>query len=251
MPTPPRFVQASSIAVYGARNPHRGDSLLTASTPLHPTDLYGQHKALAEQCVTSSDLDWVVLRLGGVLTAQPRFEIDRDLVFFEAVLPCDGRIHTVDVRDVAHAFSAATRTDRVREVFLIGGDRTHRITQARIGVEYAAAMGLPGAIPPGRPGDPDDDLSWYATDWIDTEPAQKVLAFQHHSLPQPAGRDACQGGLAAVPVAARRSAGALVPAAEVPYRGFPGATADPMRAIARRFGDPAPSESADSVSLRP
>ncbi|WP_236983699.1 MULTISPECIES: NAD-dependent epimerase/dehydratase family protein [Mycobacterium] len=251
MPTPPRFVQASSIAVYGARNPHRGDSLLTASTPLHPTDLYGQHKALAEQCVTSSDLDWVVLRLGGVLTAQPRFEIDRDLVFFEAVLPCDGRIHTVDVRDVAHAFSAATRTDRVREVFLIGGDRTHRITQARIGVEYAAAMGLPGAIPPGRPGDPDDDLSWYATDWIDTEPAQKVLAFQHHSLPQLLAETRAKVGWLRFPL---RLAAPLVRwylRRKSPYRGFPGATADPMRAIARRFGDPAPSESADSVSLRP
>jgi nucleoside-diphosphate-sugar epimerase len=110
MPVPPRFVHASSVAVYGARNPHRNDELLTASTPLQPSDLYGAHKVMAEDCVTTSELDWVVLRLGGVLLAEPRWAVDRDLIFFEAVLPSDGRIQTVDVRDVAHAFCAATVT---------------------------------------------------------------------------------------------------------------------------------------------
>ena len=125
MPIPPRFVQASSVAVYGARNPYRNDGLLTTSTPLRPNDLYGAHKVMAEQYATASDLDWVVLRLGGVLLAEPRWTLDRDLIFFEAVLPSDGRIQTVDVRDVAHAFCAAAATDHVREVFLIGGDDTH------------------------------------------------------------------------------------------------------------------------------
>ncbi len=87
LPNPPRFVQASSIAVYGARNPFRTHELLTASTPVRPTELYGAQKALAERTVTASDLDWVVLRLGGVLTAEPRWTIDRDLIFFEAYCP--------------------------------------------------------------------------------------------------------------------------------------------------------------------
>ena len=65
MPIRPRFVQASSVAVYGARNPYRNDELLTASTPLRPSDLYGAHKVMAEDYVTTSELDWVVLRLGG------------------------------------------------------------------------------------------------------------------------------------------------------------------------------------------
>ena len=147
------------------------------------TELSGEHKALADQHVTTSGLEWVVLRLGAVLTAQPRWTIDRELIFFEAVLPSDGRIQSVDVRDVALAFSAATVTDHVREVFLIGGDETHRITQAVIGAESAAAMGLVGGLPPGRPGDPDDDRAWYATDWMDTDRAQNSLAFQRHSLP--------------------------------------------------------------------
>jgi nucleoside-diphosphate-sugar epimerase len=241
MPIPPRFVQASSVAVYGARNPYRNDGLLTASTPLRPSDLYGAHKVMAEQYVTTSDLDWVVLRLGGVLLAEPRWAIDRDLIFFEAVLPSDGRIQTVDVRDVARAFCAATVTDHVGEIFLIGGDNTHRITQASLGTESAAAIGLAGGLPAGRRGNPGDDQAWFATDWMDTEHAQKVLAYQHHSLP-------------AMYAEIRAGVGwrrwLLRPLAPVlrwylrrrsPYRGFPGEYADPWGAIEKRWGDPRPS----------
>src|ERR1700761_3861193 len=42
---PPRFVQASSNAVHGARNPHRHSELLRADAPVSPSDLYGSHKA--------------------------------------------------------------------------------------------------------------------------------------------------------------------------------------------------------------
>src|ERR1700757_1161162 len=183
MPVPPRFVQASSVGVYGARDLHCNNELLTVSTPLRPSDLYGAPKAIAEDCVTTSELDWAVLRLGGVLLAEPRWAVDRDLIFFEAVLPSDGRIQTVDVRDVAYAFCAATVTDHVREIFLIGGDDTHRTTQASLGTETVAAMGLRGGVPAGRPGNLDDDRAWFATDWMDTERAQNVLAYQRHSLP--------------------------------------------------------------------
>ena len=43
-PSQPRFVLASSIAVYGARNPHTLPDVLTADTPLNPADVYGAHK---------------------------------------------------------------------------------------------------------------------------------------------------------------------------------------------------------------
>ncbi|WP_205878464.1 NAD-dependent epimerase/dehydratase family protein [Mycobacterium camsae] len=248
--TPPRFIQASSIAVYGARNPYRDDPNLTASTPLAPSELYGQHKSLAEQCVTTSDLEWVVLRLGGVLTAEPRFKIDRDLIFFEAVLPSDGRIHTVDVRDVAHAFCAATVTDHVREVFVIGGDHTHRVTQATIGSESAAAMGLPGAIPPGRRGDPDNDLSWYPTDWIDTDHAQNVTAYQHHSLPSMLAETRAKVGWRRLLLRMAAPAVRWYLLRRSPYRAFPGVAADPMRAIQRRWGDPSPPPAPDPQDLR-
>ena len=45
--------------------------VLTADTPVNPADVYGAHKAAAEKLVRASSLDWVILRLGGVLTVDP------------------------------------------------------------------------------------------------------------------------------------------------------------------------------------
>jgi len=70
LPNPPRFVQASSVAAYGARNPHPLGDLLTADTPLRPSDVYGVHQMEAENLLRASRLDWVILRLGGVRTAE-------------------------------------------------------------------------------------------------------------------------------------------------------------------------------------
>jgi nucleoside-diphosphate-sugar epimerase len=104
---PPRFIQASSNAVYGARNPYRTSDLLTADSPTSPSDLYGAYKIVAEKHVRSSILDWVVLRLAGVLSVESQGNYDLDSLYFGGLLPTDGRVHTADVRDVASAFCAA------------------------------------------------------------------------------------------------------------------------------------------------
>ncbi len=236
--SPPRFVLASSVAVYGARNPHRDKGLLTADTPVNPSDLYGAHKVAAENLVRSSGLDWVVLRLGGVLTAAPRWSIDPNLLRFEAVLPTDGRIQTVDVRDIAHAFCAAISTSHVREVFLIGGDSSHRTTQSAVASETAAAMGLAGGIPAGRLGDPDEDRSWFVTDWMDTERSQQVLGFQRHSLPAMHAETSAAVGWRRGPIRLAAPIVRAVLKTQSPYRGMGGQFADPWRAIERCWGDP-------------
>ena len=53
---PPRFIQASSNAVHGSRNPHRHHELLREGTPIRPSDLYGAHKVEVEDHVLSSGL---------------------------------------------------------------------------------------------------------------------------------------------------------------------------------------------------
>jgi nucleoside-diphosphate-sugar epimerase len=169
--------------VYGPRNPYRHNDVLTTETPVKPFDNYGRHKVEAEQIVHASCLNWVILRLGGVLTVEPNLGMDRNLLYFEGVLPTDGRIQTVDVRDVAHAFAAATTADVVGRTLLIGGDDSHRQVQGEIGKSLTAAMGLSGALPPGRKGDPNNDAAWFATDWMDSATAQHALNHQHHSWP--------------------------------------------------------------------
>lgn len=126
-PNPPRFVQASSNAVYGSRNPHRVTDVIRADTPTRPFELYSNTKFEAEECVRLSTLEWVVLRLGAVLS--PSFgalPLTADGIFIESALPTDGRIHTVDVRDVASAFASATTADVAHE---IPADRRRRLAQ--------------------------------------------------------------------------------------------------------------------------
>lgn len=238
--SPPRFVQASSVAVYGSRNPHTTTDVLTAQTPVSPSDLYGAHKAATEAIVRASSLDWVVLRLGGVLTTEQDGGLSLDVIHFEGLLPTDGRIQTVDVRDVARAFAAATRADVVGETLLIGGDDTHRMTLGDITPAMTGALGLDGGIPVGRAGDPANDAAWFATDWTDTTRAQEALAFQRHSWPAMVAEVRASAGarryllrlLAPVlhEFLVRRSA----------YRNSPGRYADPWAAVAAKWGDPAP-----------
>ena len=240
----PRFVQASSVAVYGARNPHRITDLLSADTPMRPTDLYGTHKAEAEELVRSSSLDWVVLRLGGVLTVDLSFDIKPEFLFFESALPTDGRIQTVDVRDVAFAFAAATTADCVGEILLIGGDdATHRLTQGEIGPAMSAAMGMVGAIPVGRRGNPNSDTDWFATDWMDTTRAQEVLKFQHISWPDILKETAEKAGWKRYPFRLAAPLVGFFLRKQSAYRDHPGQYADPWGAIRNKWGDPGPDKS--------
>ena len=242
-PTPPRFVQASSNAVYGSRNPHTTTAPLRADDPMRPCDIYSGTKAEAELIVRSSSLPWVVLRLGGVLSVDPKaIPFNADALYFESLLPTDGRMHSVDVRDVAWAFAAATTADVVGEILLIAGDDSHKHRQSEVGAALAAARGLKNILPPGRPGDPTRDDAWFVTDWLDTTRAQEALQFQHYSWSDMQTEAAANAGwtrhlmplLAPVKpllraLLARRGA----------YRNAPGQYADPWAAIRARFGEPA------------
>ncbi|PZU03614.1 MAG: oxidoreductase [Gordonia sp. (in: high G+C Gram-positive bacteria)] len=239
-PSPPRFIQASSVAVYGPRNPDRVDDVLTPDMAPAPSDLYGAHKAEAEKIVTASHLDWVILRLGGVLTAEPRWDIDKDLVYFEGLLPTDGRIQTVDVRDVAHAFAAAATGQMNNKIYLIGGDESHRITQGFLAPAVSEAMGLTGGLPIGRPGNPDSDRDWFATDWMDTSSAQAALGFQRHTLADLIAETRDRVGVRRYPLRVIAPAMRRYLRGQSPYRHTPGRFADPWGAIASRWGNPSP-----------
>jgi nucleoside-diphosphate-sugar epimerase len=249
--SPPRFVLASSVAVYGARNPHRSTALLTAATPIAPCDLYGAHKAEAEAAVRSSDLDWVILRLGGVLTPSPPSGAGLDMVYFEGLLPVDGRLQTLDVRDVACAFATATTTEATKEIFLIGGDESHRLAQGAVGSAIAEAIGLVGVLPPGRRGDPNSDRDWFTTDWMDTARAQEVLSFQHRSLPDILRDTRDEVGWWRFPLRAVAPIMRVILRSRAPYRHHPGVYADPWGAIDRKLGDHAPDGAEQNASHTP
>jgi nucleoside-diphosphate-sugar epimerase len=238
-PEPPRFVQASSNAVYGSRNPHRVTDVVRADTPTRPIDVYSATKLEAEEYVRASGLEWVVLRLGAVLS--PDFSalpLSADGIFIESALPTDNRIHTVDVRDVATAFATATTADVAREILLIAGDDSHKLLQKDVGPALAAALGLPGVLPEGRPGDPDNDDGWFLTDWMDTERAQQALGFQHHSWPAMLDEMRARMGWKRYPLAVVAPLARVFLARRAAYRNAPGRYADLWGAIRARLGEP-------------
>lgn len=246
--TPPRFVLASSIAVYGSRNPHTVEGVLTADTPVNPADIYGDHKVRAEKIVRTSNLDWVILRLGGVLTANPGSYMKVDNFYFEAMLPVDGRLQTVDVRDVAAAFTAATTADAVGETLLIGGDDgTHRLLQGDVAPAMAAALGLVGGLPTGLKGDPADDAGWFNTDWMDTTRAQQVLGFQHHSWPDMLIETAENSGIKRPLLRVVAPLAKQILKRQSPYHGSGRRHADPWAAITTKWGDPRPERTGDNA----
>jgi nucleoside-diphosphate-sugar epimerase len=184
-------------------------------------------------------LEWVVLRLGGVfsvdLTAMP---VSSEGVSFESALPTDGRVHTVDVRDVAVAFAAATTADVAGETLLVAGDDSHLLRQGQIVAAIGAAMGLSGAFHTGRPGNPDSTDDWFITDWMDTTRAQQALAFQQHSWPEMLAEMRASAGWKRYPLRLVRPLVKQFLNRQAAYRDAPGQYADPWGAIRARLGEP-------------
>jgi len=180
-PGRPRLVFASSMAAFGATNPHTRPGLVDAAAPLRPAEMYGAHKAEVEAMLAASGAEWTVLRLGAVVSSEMIAGLDLEMVLLESALPQDGPVHAVDVRDVALAFAAAAHADCAGRVLLIGGDATTRLTQGRMSGDMTTALGLRGVLPAGLPGDPGDDDAWFCVSWMDTTEAQRLLDFQHHS----------------------------------------------------------------------
>jgi nucleoside-diphosphate-sugar epimerase len=241
MSSPPRFVHASSMAVYGSRNPHRLPDLLTPDTPPLASELYGCHKLAAENIVRASTLEWAMLRLSGVITLDPLVDYgDFDSFYFGAIMPEDGRCHSVDVRDVAAAFSAAISTDAVREIFMIAGDDSHKRLQIDMARANSVAIGMGALLFPGRPGNPASDTDWYPLDWMDTTRSQQVLSFQRYSSSEADDEIRARAGRKAKLVGITAPAMAALLRRRAPYYKQPGEYADPWGRIRNRWGDPSP-----------
>ena len=244
LPSPPRFVHASSMAVYGSRNPHRFTDLLTPDTPTFASDLYGCHKLAAENIVRSSDLDWSILRLSVVIALEPLVDYGNfDAFYLGALMPDDSRCHTVDSRDVAAAFATAITTNNVREIFMIAGDDSHKRFQGEVSCANAEGMGTGALMVRGRPGDPDSDVDWY--------PLERRHHTQRPHLPARPGADLLVRLCTGIPLKGQHLLGPGSVHPGSPARcgavrrttKMPGRYADPWGRIRHRWGDPGPDAS--------
>jgi nucleoside-diphosphate-sugar epimerase len=241
LPHPPRLVHASSSAVYGAPNPHHFPGRCCADTPPSPCDLYGGLKLEAEEVVRKADLDWVILRLGAVFTVDPTEEnFDRDVMFFGSTLPTDGRVHSVDSRDVAAALAAATAADVLGETLLIAGDDSHLLTQLDTLEGPPMARGLHGvaAAIKARPGDPDSDDDWFLNCWMDVGRAQEALSFQRYSWQEMLDEMRARAGWRRMPMRLIGPLARNMLKRQCAYRDSPGEYANPWAALRGRYGEP-------------
>lgn len=109
----PAFIEASSSAVYGARNPYRNAGRINPQTPVNPIDIYGEQKAAAEAIVADNGLPHAMLRLGGILSTDSlAMSTGPEYLLLMRATPRDNRVHMTDARDVAPGPVHQHRQDR-------------------------------------------------------------------------------------------------------------------------------------------
>ncbi|WP_348674583.1 NAD-dependent epimerase/dehydratase family protein [uncultured Abyssibacter sp.] len=236
------FVEASSSAVYGSRNPYRHPERITPRTPVNPVECYGEDKVAAEALVADSGLRHAILRLGGIISSDAVGKAGPEYFLLMRATPGDNRVHVIDVRDAAVAFAnTVERADAIDgKVLLIGGDDSCVLLQRDLEDDVMQALGL-GRLGASAslPGDPEDDRGWGLTDWFDTRESQALLDYQRHRW------DETLAGLAESQGRRRWLLRLLGPAVRAVFRGFLGAQrrwerrgpyADPWGLVASKYG---------------
>lgn len=167
------FVYPSSISVFGTEVPK--GSLATAESSVIGTDRYTQQKLVCEKMLRESDLAWVIMRVGVVLSGKANnFDPLVFRLLFE--LSPDNELETVHTQDAALAqVNAITQREAWRKTLLIGGGADNQITQGDMFGSLFKVLGVD--IPAKAIGNQP-----YYTCWMDTTESQAILKYQRHSF---------------------------------------------------------------------
>jgi nucleoside-diphosphate-sugar epimerase len=170
LPSPPRFLFASTFDVFG-RTTHLPPPR-RLSDPVCATDPYTGHKIEAEGMVRASGLEHVILRFADV----PRMELrPAHPIMFE--IPLETRIETLHTRDAGLAVGRALQCPEAwGRTLLVGGGPRCQVTFRDYLARILTAMGV-GPLPEEAFG-----TTPYPTDWIDTEESEGLLRYQRHSF---------------------------------------------------------------------
>jgi nucleoside-diphosphate-sugar epimerase len=166
----PRLLFTSTFDVHGhtlsKKPPRRVDD------PLQATDPYTEHKIAAEELVRKSGLEWCIFRLSDVPVIGLR---DPHPIMFEIGL--DNRIEALHADDAAVALARALRTREVwGRILFVGGGPSCQLTYRDYLARLLRAMGIEML--------PEEAFSRaeYATDWIDSTEAQRLLRYQRRGF---------------------------------------------------------------------
>ncbi len=166
------FVFASSCSVYGAGV--RG--LATADSFTEASDVYTETKLAAEAILRSSPLAWVILRVGAAIEASAA-ATDPIVMRLMFEIDPENPVELVHGKDVANAVVRAIEVQGAhRKILPIGGGPSCRLRQRELLELSLGSLGL-GTLPASAFG-----RARYYTCWLDSEEAQRLLAFQEHDL---------------------------------------------------------------------
>jgi nucleoside-diphosphate-sugar epimerase len=169
----PRFVLASSIAVYGDR---LKDFWIGTDDQAKPSDIYSKTKIECESMVKASGLEYVILRLSYVVWSK-WFPFD-PLLFS---MPPQTKIEIIHTDDAGRAFaSAAVNPLAASRTFNIGGGQAcrtiFRVYLDRIFLHFG--LGVSSFLPDSAFAPDDFHCGWYA----DSDEANRLLEFRSKSL---------------------------------------------------------------------
>ncbi len=171
----PRFVLASSIAVFGVTQP-AAPPPRRASSETHATDHYSCHKLECERAVARSGLRYCILRIGAAPPAKLEGG-DPGLLAFMFDRSLESRVEFVHPRDVAFAQARTLEVEEAWDkVLLIGGGPGCQVKNRDLVNGLLEAMGI-GALP-----DAAFAPRYLYGDWLDTEESQRLLGFQRHTF---------------------------------------------------------------------
>jgi nucleoside-diphosphate-sugar epimerase len=177
LPSPPKFIYASSIATYGHC---KGDGPPKTANDLQvPTDCYTEHKIECESLLRNNGLPWTIVRFGVVTPL--RLGLNMPPIMFD--IPIEQRIEFVHTRDIGLACANAVTADTNGKILLLGGGECCRMTYRKMVSSILDVMGI-GMLPDSAFITPKCDEDWFHTDYMDTEESQHLLQFQTRTFEQ-------------------------------------------------------------------
>jgi nucleoside-diphosphate-sugar epimerase len=162
-----QIVLASSVSVYG--DTHGENPPIKINHPIMGSDFYSESKVRSERMVRESGLQYTILRVAGISTAEP-FEFPEIMQYRE-----DQRVEFIDRDDVALAFVSSVEKLRSKnEIFNIAGGETWQMIGGEYVNKLCEAIGMFTEV--NYP----EDFGW--VDWYDTNKSQEILKYQKTSF---------------------------------------------------------------------
>lgn len=167
-PSPPDVIFTSSVHVYGDSSGSKKP--IGPEDPPDPDDWYAKSKVAAEKVLFSSDLNYVNLRISGVVI--PAFLDPPDPWAFQE----DQKIELICLKDLAYAMAALPgQTAAFGKTLILAGGETWQVT----GGEYVSRWGEIMEIPMEEMAFLDHP-GWF--NWYDTTESQRLLKYQNTTL---------------------------------------------------------------------